>query len=114
TRRTFSLTLEAGTSTRSCPARIPLRKRFNKSVMGSPVTMLPFTSAPPLPGCLQHAGQISGRGVLPKANATKPKLAQDAPRAAARAAPTHLARHEFRLPLRLDDHCPSCHVFDSL
>src|SRR5262244_1908419 len=100
----LSLTREAGTSTRSWPARIPLRRRFKRSVIGSLVAFIAS------PRSLQDAGQVARRGVLAETDPAEAELPKDAARPAADAAAAHFARHELRLPRRLDDHCSSGHI----
>src|SRR2546425_7982992 len=95
---------EEGTSTRSWPARIPLRSRFSRSESGSLVLI-------GSPGRLHDARDVSGVRVRSETDAAEPELAEHAPGAAADAAAAHLPRHELRLPVRLDPHCPSCHLY---
>src|SRR5512143_1243062 len=105
---TLSLTREAGMSTRSWPARIPFLRRFSRSVIGS---LVEFIGSPRR---LHDAREVPGRRVLAETDAAEAELPQDAARPAADTAAAHFARHELRLPRRLDDHCSSGHSQSSI
>src|SRR5207245_4683721 len=75
------------------------------SAMGSVIDILEL-----LPTGLCDAGDISAERELPEVNPAELKLAQIAARTTAHLAAILFAGHELRLPLRLDDHCRSCHV----
>src|SRR5262245_66671078 len=94
--------LEEGTSTLSWPARMPLRRRVNRSLNES----LVFIASPRR---LQDARDVPHVGVLTKADAAEAELAEHRPGAAAHPAAPDRARHELRLLRRLDSHCPSGH-----
>src|SRR5262249_53786823 len=104
TLRMASFTCEEGTSTRSCPARIPFRSRVRRSEIESVV----FISSP---RSLQDARDVSRGGVLTETDSTQRELPEHGPRAAAAAASPDLAGRELRLALRLDSHCSCCHRF---
>src|SRR3954463_10473306 len=70
---------DAGITTSSCAAWMPLRIRVRKSAMGSVIDMA-------LPARLRHAGDEALVGELAQAHAAEPELAVDRPRAAAAAA----------------------------
>src|SRR5918997_4974073 len=67
---------EAGISTSSCAAWMPLRIRVRKSAMGSVIDMRS-------PARLRHAGDLALVGELAQADAAQPELAVDRTRAPA-------------------------------
>src|SRR5512136_1792094 len=95
--RTASFRREVGTSTRSWPARIPLRRRVNRSLSES----LVFIASP---RSLQNARDVAHVGVLAETDAAEAELAEHAPRPAAHPATPDGPGHELRLPRRLDPH----------
>src|SRR5262249_47867972 len=100
--RTDSFSFELGTSTRSCPARMPLRSRVNRSLRES----LVFIASP---RSLHNARDVAHVGVLTEANAAEAELPEHAPGPAADPAAPDGPRHEFRLLRRLDSHRSRCH-----
>src|SRR6266545_519155 len=85
---------------------MPFRIRVSMSAMGSVIDILRL-----LPTGLCHAGDVSAERELPETNPAEFEFAQEAARTPANLAAILRAGHELRLPLRLDDHCRSCHRF---
>src|SRR6266498_1364445 len=85
---------------------MPFRIRVSMSAMGSVIDILRL-----LPTGLCHAGDVSAERELPETNPAEFEFAQEAARTPAHLAAILRAGHELRLPLRLDDHCRSCHSF---
>src|SRR4051794_29221896 len=79
--------------------------RVNISAIGSVIDIREL-----LPTRLSNAGDVTAQRQLPEADPAEFELAQKAPRTPAHFAAILFAGHELRLPLRLDDHCRSCHV----
>src|SRR3954468_12729157 len=90
------LSLDAGISTVSWAAMIPLRIRVRKSAMGSVIDM-------GLPARLRHAGDEALMRQLAQAEAAQAELAVDRARAPAPTAARMLARLVLGRALRGDD-----------
>src|SRR5689334_2161760 len=83
-----SLSLEEGSSTRSCSALLALRMRVSMSATGSVIM-----ARSPLPGAFRHAGDDALVGELPQADPAEPELLEHRARPAAlvaAAVPAHL------------------------
>src|SRR3989304_8989837 len=118
-RASWTLTREAGMSTRACSARFALRIRVNMSAMGSVMLMRAprrRSTRPPrpgrggvgarrgdLPGGLDDARDLPPEGQHPEADAAHLEAPEVAPRAPADPAAMVLPDLELRLPLRFQD-----------
>src|SRR5918999_3797443 len=98
---------EAGITTSSCAARMPLRIRVRKSAIGSVIDMRS-------PARLRHAGDEALVRELAQADAAEPELAVHRPRAPAAAAAAVRPRGVLRLAVGPHDHGCLCHLLRSL
>src|SRR5690242_16055133 len=98
-----ALKVEAGITTSSCAAWMPLRMRVRKSAMGSVIDMA-------LPARLRHAGDEALMRKLAQADAAQPELAVDRARAPATPAAAVRPRGVLRLAVGPHDHGCLCHL----
>src|SRR6266550_8938772 len=84
---------------------MPFRMRLSMSAIGSVIDIRSL-----LPACLGHARDVAAERELPEANPAELKFPVIPAGTPAHFAAILFAGHELRLPLRLDDHCRSCHV----
>src|SRR5215472_7113571 len=94
----FVLSLEAGTSTFSCSARLALRIRVSRSAIGSLIMVSPL-----LPARLDHARHLAPERQLAEADPAHLELPEVSARASAQAAPPVSARLELGRTLLLHD-----------
>src|SRR4051812_19720730 len=98
---------DAGITTSSCAAWMPLRMRVRKSAIGSVIDMA-------LPARLRHAGDEALVRELAQADAAEPELAVDRARAPATPAAAVRPRGVLRLAVGPHDHGCLCHLLLSV
>src|SRR5215213_3815996 len=94
-----TLSLEIGTSSRSCLARRALRIRLSRSAMGSVMLIVSLLESlkPASPARLDHAGQIALQRQLAEVDAAETELAVVAAGAAADPAAVAIPHVELQL-----------------